>query len=134
MFAHESKLHSADGMNKIKMVPAISVSRYHQQHRFYMSSNSPNLHDHDFPNPGYLTLYSGYELQAESNPVADIIPTVFTDIDMKDLTDQTINIESFPNPKAHQNPMMSYDRSGRTHYKRSKHRPVILKLRALKFG
>ena len=93
MFAHESKLHSADGMNKIKMVPAISVSRYHQQHRFYMTSNSPNLHDHDFPKPGYLTLYSGYELQAESNPVADIIPTVFTDIDMKDLTDQTINIE-----------------------------------------
>ena len=37
---------------------------------------------------------------------------------MNDLTDQTLDIESLPNPEAHPNPMMSYDCLGRTHYKR----------------
>ena len=134
MFAHESKFYSADVMNKIKMGPATAVSRYHQQHRFYMTSNSPNLHDHDFPNPGYLIICSGYQLQVENDPLPDNIPPVFTDIDVNDLTDQTIDIESLPNPEAHPNPMMSYDRLGRTHYKRSKYGPAVLKLRAYKFG
>ena len=53
---------------------------------------------------------------------------------MNDLTDQTIDIEGLPNPKAHQNPMMSYDRLGRTQYEWSKYGPPVLKLRALKFG
>ena len=128
MFAHESRPYSADDMNRT------AVSRYHQHHRFYMTSISPNLHDHDFPNPGYLIICPGYQLQVESDPLADNIPPVFTDIDMNDLTDQTIDIESLPNPEAHQNPMMSYDRSGRTHYKRSKYGPAVLKLRAPKFG
>ena len=134
MFAHESKLYPVDDMNKIKMGPATAVSRYHQQHRFYMTSNSPDLHDHDFPNPGYLIICSGYQLQVENDPLPDNIPPVFTDIDVNDLTDQTIDIESLPNPEAHPNPMMSYDRLRRTHYKSSKYGPAVLKLRAHKFG
>ena len=43
---------------------------------------------------------------------------MFTDIDMNDLTDQTLDIESLSNPEAHPNHMMSYDCLGRTHYKR----------------
>ena len=62
MLVHECKLYSADDMNKIKMGPAPAVSRYHQQHRFYMVCNSPNFSDHDFPNPGYLIVCSGYQL------------------------------------------------------------------------
>ena len=67
LFAHKSKLYSADDMNKIKIGPATAVSRYHQQHRFYLARNSPNLHDHDFPNPGYLIICSGYHLQVEND-------------------------------------------------------------------
>ena len=74
MFAHELKLYSADHMKKIKMGPATAASLYHQQHRFYMNSNSPNLHDHDLPNPEYLITSPGYQLQVESDPLADNIP------------------------------------------------------------
>ena len=34
-------------MNKIKMNPSPALSRYHQQHRFSLSNNPPNLGDHD---------------------------------------------------------------------------------------
>ena len=33
----------------------------HQQHRFFMSNNPPNLGDHDFRNPGYMIVCSGYQ-------------------------------------------------------------------------
>ena len=44
-----------------KMDPSPTVSRYHQQHQFFMSNNSLNLGDHDFPNPGYMIVCSGYQ-------------------------------------------------------------------------
>ena len=60
MFAHKLKLYLADHMKKIKMGPATTTSLYHQQHRFYMNSNSPNFNDHVLPNPEYLITSSGY--------------------------------------------------------------------------
>ena len=37
------------------------MSRYNQQHWFFMSNNSPNLGDHNFPNPGYMIVCSRYQ-------------------------------------------------------------------------
>ena len=53
-FSDECEFYSFDDMNKLRMGPSPAVSRYHQQFRFFMADNSPNLNDHDFPNPGYL--------------------------------------------------------------------------------
>ena len=58
-FSDESKFYSADDMNKLRMGPATAVSRYHQIARFFATGNSPNLGDHDFPNPEYLLCPSG---------------------------------------------------------------------------
>ena len=41
-------------MNKLRMRPETTVSRYHLQFRFFMIDDGPNLNDHDFLNPGYL--------------------------------------------------------------------------------
>ena len=61
MFSNECQLYLADDMNKICMGPTTAVSRYHNQHQFFMLSNSPNFSDHDFSNPGYLIICSGYQ-------------------------------------------------------------------------
>ena len=58
--ASESCFYSCDDMNKIKMGPSTAVSRYHQQMRLFINSDTPNFNDHDFPNPGYLIVCSGY--------------------------------------------------------------------------
>jgi len=63
------------------MGPATAVSRYHQQQRFFMTSNSPNLNDHDFPNPGYLIICSGYQLKVNKGDPVDI-PDEFTAIEI----------------------------------------------------
>ena len=47
-------------MNKLCMGPSTAVSRYLQISRFFMANDSPNTGDHDFPNPGYLLIPSGY--------------------------------------------------------------------------
>ena len=46
-------------MNKLKVGPP-AVSRYHQISRFFPSDDKSNVPDHDFPNPGYLLIPSGY--------------------------------------------------------------------------
>ena len=51
-FHQECQFFSCDDMNKLKMGPATAVFRYHQIARFFMKDDSPNLGDHDFPNPG----------------------------------------------------------------------------------
>ena len=58
----EANFYSCDNMNKLRMGPATAVSRYHQQFRFFMTNNGSNLNDHDFSNPGYLLVPSGYLL------------------------------------------------------------------------
>ena len=52
-----------------KMDPSPTVSRYHQQHRFFMSNNSLNLRDHDFPNPGCMIVCSEYRSLVEKENV-----------------------------------------------------------------
>ena len=37
-----------------------AVSHYHQTNRFFPTEDTPNLPDHDFPNPSYLLIPSGY--------------------------------------------------------------------------
>ena len=59
MFSKECAILSADDMNKIK-VGALAVSRYHQIQRVFLTDESPNVPDHDFPVPGYLIIPSGY--------------------------------------------------------------------------
>ena len=58
----EANFYSCDDMNKLRMEPGTVVWRYHQQFQFFMSNDSPNLNDHEFPNPGYLLVPSGYIL------------------------------------------------------------------------
>ena len=43
-------------MNKLKVGP-LAVSRYHQISRFFPTEDTPNVPDHEFPNPGYLQLF-----------------------------------------------------------------------------
>ena len=47
---------------QVTMGPATAVSRYHQQFCFFLTDDEPNLNDHDFPNPSYLLVPSGYFL------------------------------------------------------------------------
>ncbi len=49
------------------MGPSPAVSRYHQQHRFFMQNDTPNLWDHDFPHAGYLITTSGYQMQVKED-------------------------------------------------------------------
>ena len=129
MFSNEYQLYFADDMNKFRMGPATAVSRYHNQHRFFMLSNSPNFSDHDFPNPGYLIICSGYPgYQSEDKNAAETpeIPEVEDCI-------ENINEITIRNSSEEQNENMSYDKLGRVHYKRTTYRPAVLKLRAMKF-
>ena len=50
---------SADDKNKVN-VGTLAVSRYHQISRFFMTNDSPDYFDHDFPIPGYKITPSGY--------------------------------------------------------------------------
>ena len=59
-FSGEAQFYSCDDMNKLRMGPATAVSRYHQIFRFFSTSDSLNVGDHDFPNAGYLIVPSGY--------------------------------------------------------------------------
>ena len=47
MFHEETHFYSSDDMNNLRMGPSPAVSRYHQQHRFVIQNNTPNLWDHD---------------------------------------------------------------------------------------
>ena len=60
-YEEECCFYSCDDMNKLRLSPSPAVSRYHQQFRFFMQDDQPNLNDHDFPNPGYLLVPSGYQ-------------------------------------------------------------------------
>ena len=71
------------------MGPATAVSRYHQQNRFFLINNSPNVSDHDFPNPGYLLNCSGYQqlvLKAEPNH-ADTVEEEYWSAELNDVID-----------------------------------------------
>ena len=58
MFSDEACVFSCD-MNKLKVGPP-TVSCYHQISQFFPVEDKPNVPHHDFPNPGYLLISSGY--------------------------------------------------------------------------
>ena len=62
-------LYSCDDMNKVKMGPSPAVSQCHQENRFFMNDDTPNFYDHDFPNPGYPLVCSGYQMLVSKEKV-----------------------------------------------------------------
>ena len=112
---NESCFYSCDDMNKIKMGPAIAVSRYHQQFRFFMRDDSPNYGDHDFPNPGYLLCCSGYQQLVKSDTN---IEKEYIEHELNDYHDEAaaaIPIEDDTVREPDQ--VFTYDKLGRKHYK-----------------
>ena len=105
---------------------ATAVSRYHNQHRFFMLSNSPNFSDHGFPNPGYLVICCGYQSQDKNAAETPEIPEAENCI-------ENINEITIHNSPEEQNENMSYDKLGKVHYKRTTYGPAVLKLRTMKF-
>ena len=51
-FNKETTFYNCDDMNKLHMGQATAVSRYHQIFRFFVNNDTPNVGEHDFPNPG----------------------------------------------------------------------------------
>jgi len=100
-----------------------------------MTSNSPNLNDHDFPNPGYLIICSGYQLKVNKGDPVDI-PDEFTAIEINDRTNlDDENLDEPPDDRtdANNDTRITYDRLGRKHYRRTVYGPAVLCLRAQKF-
>jgi len=114
------------------MSPAPAVSRYHQINRFYMSTDAPNLGDHDFPNPGYLLCPSdymaltavSYDEQIDDEYVADELNDIEKDDD--------VETEGIPLEPEVPTGMIT-DRLGRLHFKKVQAGPVNLVLRSCKF-
>ena len=119
-------------MNEIKIDPSPAVSRYHQQHRFFISKNSPNLGDHDLPNPGYMIVCFGYQsLVGKENVCED---EEYWATDLNDIHDDEAltNIDlDIPQRLEGQN---TFDRLGRKYYQRFSSEPVRMVLRAVKFS
>ena len=133
-FGEECKFYSADDMNKIRMGPATAVSRYHQINRFFMNSDSPNLKDHDFPNPGYLLCPSGYMSLTSSEYHEEAIPEEYTGDHLNDFVpgveENVMPLEE--NNVALRQEMMT-DKLGRAHYKRFTAGPSLINLRSCMF-
>ena len=133
-FKDECTFYSCDDMNKIKMGPAPAVSRYHQIQRFFISDDEPNLGDHDFPNPGYLIVCSGYQsLERKEIPGQEFDEFVAHDVnDFIDLESPIVDHEI----SATKNVAEHYfiDKLGRKHYSRFNSGPLRLMLRSVKFS
>ena len=85
----EANFYSCDDLNKLRMGPATTVSRYYQQFCFFMTVDEPNLNDHDFPNPDYQLLPSRYLLltpkeiseEKKSEDEEEFMQDIFDNID-----------------------------------------------------
>ena len=131
-FADECTFFSCDDMNKIKMGPSPAVSRYHQQHRFLMSNNSPNLGDHDFTNPGYKIVCSEYQSLVKKENVCEEEEYWATDLNDIHGDEALTNIHpDIPQRSEGQN---TFDRVESKHYQRFSSGPVRMVLRAVKFS
>ena len=126
------------------MGPGTAVSRYHQQNRFFMPNDTPNLWDHDFPHAGYLIITSGYQIQVKEE-VCDNQSNRDNEIcTIEDLNDYTINPDSGDfqelNATAREVDIdnvvpndMYKDKLRRLHLKKDTYSPALLVLRAAKF-
>ena len=133
-FNDECSFFSCDDMNKLKMSPATAVSRYHQQFRFFMEDDSPNLHDHDFVNPGYLIVPSGYmRLDVTDKGVTDQ-DRVYFDVDENDLTKADQDSASATEAPHSTDSSTTTDKLGRMHYPRLEAGPAQVVLRPCKFN
>ena len=129
-------LIETDDMNKIKMGPSPAVSRYHKQFRFFMCNDSPNYNDHEFPNPGYLIVCSGYQLLVKKSDESESIEQEYWAPELNDYNnneDEAVNNQILvENPENHQDYFI--DKLGRKHFKRFVSGPTHLVLHAVKFG
>ena len=80
------------------MGPSPAVSRYHQQHRFFMRDDALNLWDHDFPIPGYLITTSGYQMQskAATHDKQPEVEDIYTSVDIKDYSEDPEYVNVVP--------------------------------------
>ena len=69
--------------------PVTAVSRYHQERRFFMNDNAPNLADHDTPNPGYLLNCPGYQKLVENANKKEVIDQAYTTDKRNDFSGDT---------------------------------------------
>lgn len=111
------------------MGPSPAVSRYHQQFRFFMCDDSPNLNDHDFPNLGYLLVMSGYQ----KLKIRDGNVNLFNDPAINDaFTDN--DIETVDEEEQVENDRFIIDKIKRKHFRGLHAGPSLLVLRACKFN
>ena len=99
-----------------------------------MEDDSPNLCDHDFVNPGYLLVPSGYMRLDVTDKHVPETEKVYFDVEQNDLTDTnfTPTDEAIPGPK--ENDAITTDKLGRKHYPRLEAGPARVVLRACKFN
>ena len=114
------------------MGPLPAVSRYHQQKRFFMNDDTPNFNDHDFLNPGYLLVCSGYQMLVPKEKV-DPEQEEFFSHELHDLVPDSNNadIEIYPVQKFSRS--LVKDKLGREYYEHFCSSPLCLVLRAVKF-
>ena len=97
-----------------------------------MSNNSPNLGDHDFPNPGYKIVCSEYQSLVKTENVCEEEEYWATDLNDIHDDEALTNIHSdIPRRSEGQN---TFDRVGSKHYQRFSSGPVRMVLRAVKFS
>ena len=78
-----------------------------------MSNNSPNLVDHDFPNPGYMIVCSGYQSLVGKENVCE--EEEYWSTDLNDIHDEAVtNID--PDISQLSEAQNTFDRLGRKHY------------------
>ena len=125
------------------MGPSPAVSRYHQQHRFFMQNDTPNLWDHDFPHAGYLITTSGYQMQVKED-VGDNQTNQDDEMYTRDdLNDYSVNPDSADFQELGGTTQIDVDRVvpsdmykdklGHLHLKKTTYGPAVLVLRAAKF-
>ena len=125
-------------MNKLGMGPATAVSRYHQIFRFFSTSDSPNVGDHDFPNAGYLIVPSGYMALTSTEQKEEICDEYVNDelndvIDIdkpeENRCDEITEIDSEKTINEINHSFVS-DKLGRQHYRKLTAGPSLVKLGA----
>ena len=135
----EANFYSCDDINMLRIGPATAVSRYHQQFHFFMTDDGPNLNDHDFPNPGYLLVPSGYLLltpkeiseDKKSEDEEEFTQDIFDNIDENHQPDD----DSTGNAGCEKSTPATFRKVKlkRLHYPRLEAGPGLIKLRACKY-
>ena len=132
-FKEECCMYSCDDMNKIKTDSVIAVSRYHQQFRFFLREYSPNFGDHDFLNPGYLTICSGYQM-LQPKPPQEVIEDEYSTYELNDFFNEEDAYKESIEKISDIEGDFFIDKLGRKHFNRFTSGPTRLVLRASIFA